>query len=542
MATAAQTMKQIEKELKATYKQAQQEAEKTFNDYIDKLAPKVAEKQKDLAAGRITRAEYDEWLNAKMFTAKHWKELSGILAQHQTYANITAMKIVNGELPTVYGHGYKTATENIVDQATGMGFEMVDAWTLHDRDTINRLITENPQLLPTRSVDIPKDLRWNEKHIQSALTQGLLHGDSIEHLADRLQTVTDMNHRAAVRNARTMVTGAENAGRQTSYDRMTKNGVKMKKVWMSTHDSRVRDAHDVMDGQEVDEDEKFTDGEGNRLEYPGDPSAPPGTVYNCRCTMHAKVVGFDFGKKEQEAEKPKQTGEGNMLTESQEVTQIWKTGTPDQRRTQLSEGYRHTALTMDNKRVKRNPLKQLDGPATVEQAISIVGGADQTGGSCVSAACAYIGNRAGYEVRDFRGGSSRTTMSNAGWNELTKLTGVIARKDDSANGFVRAENMLMRMEEGKEYLFTSGAHCAIVRMRGGVAQYLELQDNVENCGFFDIDRDILKNRFGTREAGKGTDIMIDTEQLMHNREFINLLEYINTPADKVKTGAGGGRK
>lgn len=316
MATTALTLQQIERRLKKVYKEAKQEAENTFNDYINKLAPKMQEKQKQLAAGKITQAEYDEWFNGKMFTAKHWKELSQILAQQQTYANITAMKIVNGALPTVYGYGYKTAVESITDQATGMGFELQDAWTLHDKDTINRLVTENHQLLPTRSVNIPKDLRWNENHIQSALTQGLLHGDSIEHLAGRLQTVTDMNHRAAIRNARTMVTGAENAGRQTSYDRMTKNGVKMKKVWMATHDSRVRDAHEVMDGQEVDEDDKFTDGEGNRLEYPGDPSAPPGTVYNCRCTMHAKVIGFDFGKKGKEEEPAPTKVELNKLGET----------------------------------------------------------------------------------------------------------------------------------------------------------------------------------------------------------------------------------
>ena len=47
-----------------------------------------------------------------------------------------------------------------------------------------------------------------------------------------------------------------------------------------------------MDGQEVDPDDVFVDGNGNKLEYPGDPSADPSTVYNCRCSMKTHIIGF----------------------------------------------------------------------------------------------------------------------------------------------------------------------------------------------------------------------------------------------------------
>lgn len=328
---AEPTVTQIEKRLKKVYKDAKQEVDNEFNAYLSKFAPELQEKQNQLDSGKITQAEYTEWLNRSSFKGKRLRELSQILAQHQTHANITAVQIVNDSLPMVFGYGYSTAIESIKDQATGMGAEIRDAWTLHDQDTINRLVTENRQLLPTRSVNIPKDIRWNMNHIQSALTAGLLHGDSIEHLADRLQRVTDMNRNAAIRNARTMVTGAENAGRQTSYDRMTKRGVKMKKVWMSTPDARTRDAHIVMDGQEVEEDEFFTDGEGNKLMYPGDPNGDPGSVYNCRCTMHAKVIGFDFGKsQEAEKEEPKPTAPQEEAQEELNLEKLRGTMSPEE--------------------------------------------------------------------------------------------------------------------------------------------------------------------------------------------------------------------
>lgn len=323
-------LQKIERALQKVYKDAEKEAQAKLNAYNDKIRAQIKQIEDLEAVGRITQDEAYDMKSAIYMKPSRLKPLLANISADYTNANQTAMRIANGALPTVYAENYNEALLDIKDQATGQGFDIKGTWDLYDRDTVNRLATQKPDLLPTRSVNIPKDLRWNQNHIRSALVQGIIQGDSIDHLADRLQRVTDMNRSAAVRNARTMVTGAENAGRQESYDRMTKRGVKMRKVWMATHDSRVRDAHEVMDGQEVDEDEKFTDGEGNKIEYPGDPNAPACTVYNCRCTMHVKVVGFDFGKTEQkeatqqaeqqvehQAEKPKQTKPSRKTTGEQ---------------------------------------------------------------------------------------------------------------------------------------------------------------------------------------------------------------------------------
>lgn len=60
---------------------------------------------------------------------------------------------------------------------------------------------------------------------------------------------------------------------------------RLSRVWRSTMDSRVRDSHAAMDGQEVGMNEPFVSGNGNYLMYPGDPSAPIEEVANCRCTV-----------------------------------------------------------------------------------------------------------------------------------------------------------------------------------------------------------------------------------------------------------------
>lgn len=57
------------------------------------------------------------------------------------------------------------------------------------------------------------------------------------------------------------------------------------RVWNVTLDSRTREFHASMEGQEVGLDEPFVDGQGNELMYPGDRDAPPETVINCRCTL-----------------------------------------------------------------------------------------------------------------------------------------------------------------------------------------------------------------------------------------------------------------
>lgn len=57
------------------------------------------------------------------------------------------------------------------------------------------------------------------------------------------------------------------------------------RIWNTTMDDRTRDSHASMDGQQVGIDEPFISGLGNRLMFPGDPSAPPEDIINCRCVI-----------------------------------------------------------------------------------------------------------------------------------------------------------------------------------------------------------------------------------------------------------------
>lgn len=139
-----------------------------------------------------------------------------------------------------------------------------------------------------KTINETKDESWNLKQLNSKLLQGILNGDSVPKIAESFLAVVGNNEASAIRNARTMVTGAENKGRQDSYDNLAEQGVVQKKVWIATPDDRTRESHLELDGEEVDIDEEFSNG----LKYPGDTDGDPAEWWNCRCSMRDHIVGF----------------------------------------------------------------------------------------------------------------------------------------------------------------------------------------------------------------------------------------------------------
>lgn len=153
------------------------------------------------------------------------------------------------------------------------------AFSLIDKATVTGL---------KKIVNETKDEDWNIKQLNSKLLQGILNGDSVQKIADSFLTVVGNNEASAERNARTMVTGAENKGRLDSYENLAGQGVVQKKVWIATPDDRTRESHFELDGEEVDIDQAFSNG----LMFPGDQSGDPSEWWNCRCTMRTHIVGF----------------------------------------------------------------------------------------------------------------------------------------------------------------------------------------------------------------------------------------------------------
>ena len=280
-------LEEMERRLSAIYSTAQKDIQKKADEYFGKFKKADEEKRKLVKQGKLTEDEYKKWRQGKIMYGKRFTAMKEDIAKQLLNVNQTATAYINGELPEVYALNYN-ALADTVDGVGGYSF------TLTDKDTVKHLATTDTSLLPFRELDPAKDIPWNMKKINGQVLQGIIQGESIPNISKRIMNVQEMNKDAAIRSARTIVTGAENKGRMDSYERAHDDGIILQKEWLSSDQpGRTRKWHlpEAFDSLIVDIDKPFHNGEGDIM-FPGDPSASGANVYNCRCTMASVVKGF----------------------------------------------------------------------------------------------------------------------------------------------------------------------------------------------------------------------------------------------------------
>lgn len=281
------------------YANAASDVENKTSEYFKKFKDEDEKKLTEVKSGKLKKSDYTKWRAQKMLTGDNYKKLQEVLTSDMTNSNQIAADIINHKKSDIYALNHNYGIYEI-EHSTGLA----TSYVLYDHNTVEHLIADNPKLLPKNKINIPADKKWNAQKINNAITQGVLQGEPIPDIAKRLRGVTDMNKNAAIRNARTATTGAQNAGREQSYERAEKMGIDMLQVWVSTIDGRTRHSHRTLMGEKAKVGKKFSNG----LYFPGDPDGPGREVYNCRCTVMAEVNGFDHGIKEMVDAKLKEKG------------------------------------------------------------------------------------------------------------------------------------------------------------------------------------------------------------------------------------------
>lgn len=278
-------IEEIRRRVSREYLRAYEEAEAKLADYLRRFEAKDRIHAEAVRRGEETEADYREWRRGQILVGKRWQEMVDTLAEDYRNADRVAASIVNGHAPDAYALNHDYATFQVE-----RGSNLDTSYTLYDRATVERLIRDQPDLLPAVKVDGKRDLAWNRRHIASAITQGVLQGESMDKVARRVRSVADMDYRAAMRTARTAMTSAQNAGRVDAYRRAEGMGIHVRKQWLATLDRRTRHSHRRLDGEVVGMDESFSNG----LKYPGDAASGRGSeLYNCRCTLVPVVDGAD---------------------------------------------------------------------------------------------------------------------------------------------------------------------------------------------------------------------------------------------------------
>ena len=150
-------LRETEREIRKTYLRAQSETQAKLDDYLSRFTVKDAIKQTQLKEGKITPEEYKRWRKGQICIGQRWQEMVDTLTQDYVNADRIAMSIVNGHSPQAYAINHNYATFQIERDSW-----INTSYTLYDRQTVERLVRDNPDLLPRPRVDIPKDKRWNK--------------------------------------------------------------------------------------------------------------------------------------------------------------------------------------------------------------------------------------------------------------------------------------------------------------------------------------------------------------------------------------------
>jgi uncharacterized protein with gpF-like domain len=299
--------KEILKRIKDIYTKADLEIQDQYRQFtkdwkhnVDflEMAMQKAEKTGDKKLLAELQYEYKRIMLNGMNQDTRFRNMLEQTKQELLHANETALAFVNGQMKEVYALNANGETSRLIKDAKIVAAKMGDeekafvrgvSWELVNPNTVRNIVVNGRTLLPYKEVDGVKYERWATKKINAEMLQGIIRGEGLRKLADRLQNVSAMDLKAAIRNARTMYTSAQNSGRLTSMEQAAEKGIILKKVWRSVEDERTRESHILLDGETQPLDEEFSNG----LMYPGDPDGEPEEVYNCRCSMDHDIEGFE---------------------------------------------------------------------------------------------------------------------------------------------------------------------------------------------------------------------------------------------------------
>lgn len=283
-------------EVAETYRQAQLDAQETLSRFLARFEEQDAKRRAKVEAGELSREDWLAWRKGQMLTGQRLSSTLDQVAQAYSHANEVAVAALAGRLPEVYSENANFAAYQVC-KASGLDL----AFSLVDAPTVQHMLTAGEALFSVPALDVAKDVAWNRKLMASQLTQGVLLGESIPKMARRVQSVTGSNMATATRTARTAVTGAECAGRVSSYERAKGMGIKLKQEWVAALDNRTRHSHRKLDGTKVEVGGTFPNG----CRFPGDPTARYAEICNCRCTLVAAVEGFETDDAKRASKLPK---------------------------------------------------------------------------------------------------------------------------------------------------------------------------------------------------------------------------------------------
>lgn len=561
---------EIEKQYKAAQNELEAQIARWYQRFADSNGISLAQakqwlKGQDLAEFKWDVKEYIKYGKENAINGAWMQELENASSkfhisrlealQIQTQNSLETMfaqqlGTMKKALSDVYTSGYYH-TAYAVQQGFGLGWDIAGLDQVQIEKVLSKPWAVDGYNFSTRI--------WNSKtkligEVHNELSKNLLTGADPQKAIDSL--------------AKKMGTSKSNAGRLVMTEQAYFSSAAQKDCFndldveeyeiVATLDSHTSDICRSLDGKVF----KMSD-------YKPGVTAPPFHVY-CRSTTapHFKD-NFDAGERAargadgktyyvpddvtySEWKKAFVDGDKSGFAEVQKnhFSRTEKRGTIKPKEQSEAAKFIEQACTTEN--VEHRAVQALPKQLTSDEIIERLAGGDMTQGSCSSLAFAYIGNKNGLDVLDFRDGGSRRVFSmNKNIMKMLELPGVegsITKVKKEVQGTI---DVLKNLELNKEYYLATGKHAAIVRKLDTGYQYLELQSKYQN-GWMPFERygsmaTTLNKRFGCRKTvdksfgyvWERTVILMDVDSFKDNEEFEQLLGYINTAVDKQRKGALG---
>ena len=524
--------------LKAIYNKASEDIIKKIeisNGKINVLLSNwdnLTEEEKSIYQSQIYQRDFQKSLKS---------QIDGFLKDlnSKQYANMTEY------MEDCYKNGYLGAMYSIHKQ----GIPIISPI---DQKKVTKAMFTDSAISKKLYTKLGEDVELLKKRIANNLSRGIATASEYKVIARNIAADSNVGFNRAMRIARTEGGRISNESAYDASIAAKEKGADVLKSWDAALDGRTRESHRQVDGEIRELDEKFSNG----MMHPSDPAGGAAEVVNCRCALLQRARwALDDDELETLKERAKYYGldktknfddfRQKYLKAAENDSKI-KIGKVLEKPIKSDDVYYDALLTkLDEIDVDYNPVKNHSSHLTEEEVIAALAGGDRTSGSCASLGLAYIGQRQGWDVLDFRGGGSQNFFSlSTNLFGLSKAKGIKTLKAEGKTSVTIGNRLLKQCEVGKEYYLVAGRHAAIVRkLEDSTLQYLELQSPTKSgwTNFNENPRYTLKTRFGCNtSANPYGDFMIDIDESdFSSDDFRSLIGYINTADGEQRKGKHG---
>ena len=286
----------VEKKIARRYKRLAKRIKQITEQYFNNYSAEEKELQKRIQNGEATAEDLETWRNLT-YMGNGWNQFQNEVTSECTEANKDALKIALAVGASIYVLNRRGLLASAIDDVERINYDLArqntDFFFLSRRYAEREYEMARARMIPRIALPAPtineaKDRNWHEKKIYDAVRNGIAQGRSIPHIVEDIQRVAWMDSRAAIRTARTLVTGIQNTARLESLRELESAGIDVKKIWLATLAEKTRSSHVALDGEQKPIEEVFSNG----LMMPGDQSTGnPAEYMNCRCTLDYNIFG-----------------------------------------------------------------------------------------------------------------------------------------------------------------------------------------------------------------------------------------------------------